>query len=103
MTSPASSDLMGQNIRRKPVGAFLDGVPGWLYVLAHVGFLAGGLLLWIRAVDQELPFSAAVPLYAVSQLGFIAYFAGWITMKAAVLAEQTLVFALITLVVFTAT
>ena len=101
MTSPATKHLL-EGSRRTPFGGLLDDFPSWLFIGAHVAFLAGGLLLWMRAVDQELAFSAAVPLYAVSQLGFLAYFAGWITIKTAVLLEQTLVFILVCLVVLAA-
>ncbi len=88
---------------RMPAGEFLDDLPKGLYVVAHVMFLAVGLWLWARVSDNALPYSGALALYALSQVGFFAYFANWITMKMAVLAEQTLVFAMILLIVLRAT
>lgn len=66
-------------------------------------FLAVGLGLWARANNYALPYSGALALYALSQLGFFAYFSNGITMKMAVLIEQTLVFAMVLLIVFRAT
>lgn len=88
---------------RRPVGGFLDDLPKALYVLAHLMFLAIGFWLWARASDNSLPYSGALVLYVVSQVGFLAYFANAITMKMAVLAEQTLVFAMLVLIVLRAT
>ena len=88
---------------RAPAGGFLDALPSALFVAAHVAFLAVGLWLWWRAYDNSLPYSGALFLYAASQLGFFAYFARWFTMKMAVLAEQTLVFAMLLLIVLRAT
>src|SRR5205814_3779644 len=85
--------------KREPAGKFLDALPTALYVIAHVMFLAVGVGLWLRAAGEGLPYSGALLLYAVSQLGFFAYFANWITMKMAVLAEQTLVFAMVSIIV----
>ena len=88
---------------RVPLGGFLDDLPNGLYALAHLGFLAAGAWLWMRASASALPYSGALALYVVSQVGFLAYFAHGITMKAAVLAEQTLVLALVLLVVLRTT
>jgi len=86
-----------------PAGGFLERLPKGLYLAAHVAFLAGGIWLWARASEFGLPYSGAFVLYALSQLGFLAYFANIITMKMAVLVEQTLVFALVALIVLRAT
>jgi hypothetical protein len=87
---------------RTPAGQFLDSLPKGLYVVAHVTFLAVGLWLWSEASGRSLPYASALGLYALSQVGFFAYFANWITMKAAVLAEQSLVFAAVLVIGFAA-
>ena len=87
----------------RPAGRFLDDVPQVLYALAHVMFLATGIWLWARAQDASLPYAAAFTLYVVSQVGFLAFFARLITMKTAVLIEQTLMFAMLLLIVLKAT
>ncbi len=86
-----------------PLGEFLDKLPKAMYVLAHILFLGVGLWLWARANDRGLPFAGALLLYALSQVIFFGYFAKWITLKMAVLAEQTLIFAMMILIVLRAT
>ena len=104
MNRPAQGNEFAKSgSSRTPAGKFLDDLPKGLYVVAHVMFLAVGLWLWARASDNAVPYSGALALYALSQAGFFAYFANWITMKMAVLAEQTLVFAMVLLVVLRAT
>ncbi len=88
---------------RLPAGKFLDQLPKGLYVAAHVMFLGVGLWLSSRAGAHALPYSGALLLYAASQLGFFAYFTNAITMKMAVLAEQSLVFAMVVLIVLATT
>ncbi len=97
-----TNKLAGAGRTRMPAGKFLDDLPTGLYVVAHIMFLAVGLWLWARASNNALPYSGAIALYALSQAGFFAYFAHWITIKAAVLAEQTLVFAMVLLIVLRA-
>lgn len=92
-----ANDLTGGGSSRMPVGKFLDDLPKGLYVLAHLVFLGVGLWLWAQAGENAAP-PAALGLYALSQVGFLAYFADGITMKMAVLAEQTLVFAMVLLI-----
>jgi hypothetical protein len=87
----------------KPAGEFLDLLPKGLYAVAHLMFLAVGAWLWLRASDNALPYSGALALYVVSQVGFLAYFANAITMKMAVLIEQSLVFAMLLIIVLRAT
>ena len=99
MTLMQTLDKGGTGSRRGPFGGFLDRLPAALYALAHIGFLAAGLWLWWRANDAALPYSGALLLFAAGQLGFLAYFAKLITMKMAVLVEQTLVLAMITIIV----
>jgi uncharacterized membrane protein len=68
-----------------PLGTFLDSMPAILFIGAHVLFLA--VAIWAAR-------SASAPafwLYAASQLIFLAFFGGVITMKMAVLIEQTLI------------
>jgi len=89
--------------QRLPAGRALDDVPKALYVLAHVMFLAVGIWLWARAVQHALPYSGALVLYVISQVGFLAYFANVITMKTAVLIEQMAVVAMLLLIVLLAT
>jgi hypothetical protein len=77
---------------RSPAGASLDRLPAGLYVAAHVMFLVVAAGFWWRA-GASTPVVTALALYAVSQVGFLSYFAKLITMKLAVLAEQALVLA----------
>ena len=86
-----------------PVGRFLDDLPRLLYVLAHVMFLGIGIWLWARARGAALPYPEALLLYIVSQVVFFGYFLNWITLKMAVLAEQTLMVAAFVLIVLRAT
>lgn len=103
MDGIANTDGKAGGRSRVPAGQFLDDLPSGLYVAAHVMFVAVGLWLWSRASSHALPYSAALALYAVSQVGFFAYFAHLVTMKVAVLLEQTLVFAMVLLIVLRAT
>ena len=89
--------------QRVPAGRVLDEVPKALYVLAHVMFLAIGIWLWARAAQHTLPYSGALALYVISQVGFLAYFANVITMKTAVLVEQMAVVATLILIILLAT
>ncbi len=84
---------------RLPLGEFLDALPKALYVVAHVMFLGIGLGLWARARDSALVSPEALLLYVLSQIVFFGYFANWITLKMAVLAEQTLMVAMVLLIV----
>jgi uncharacterized membrane protein len=74
-----------------PVGGFLDSLPSLLFVGAHVAFMAIGI--WaIRSLTQaRAAFAPVLWLYIVSQVVFLGFFGGVITMKMAVLIEQTLV------------
>ena len=71
-----------------PVGSFLDAFPSSLFVAAHVMFL--GLGLWTARRVGAFGWGTAFWLYAVSQIFFLAFFGGMLTMKMAVLIEQTL-------------
>ena len=73
-----------------PIGGFLDSLPTMLYVAAHVIFLAVGLWVIKKAKENKMKFSSAFWLYIASQVVFLAYFGGVLTMKMAVLIDQTL-------------
>ena len=79
----------------RPVGGFLDDLPKLLYVVAHVAFLGAGIGLWAHARGGALPHSGALWLYVASQVVFFGFFANRITFKMAVLAEQTLMLAMV--------
>ena len=72
-----------------PLGTFLDSMPALLFIAAHVLFL--GVAIWaVRAASAPLFW-----LYAASQVMFLAFFGGVITMKMAVLIEQTLIVVMV--------
>lgn len=73
-----------------PIGGFLDSLPTMLYVAAHIIFLAVGLWAIKKAKDNKMKFSSAFWLYVASQVVFLAFFGGVLTMKMAVLLDQTL-------------
>jgi uncharacterized membrane protein len=81
-----------------PFGAFLDSLPSSLFVCAHVMFLAVGLWAVKKLTDARAPFAQVIWLYAASQIVFLAFFGGAITMKMGVLVEQTLMVMLIAVV-----
>jgi hypothetical protein len=98
-TATATAGQGTMETKRTPFGGFLERLPQALYVMAHVMFLAAGAWSALRASDNGLPNSEALVLYAVSQIGFLAYFARAITMKLAVLVEQTLIFVMLLAIV----
>ena len=73
-----------------PIGGFLDSLPTMLYVAVHVIFLGVGVWAWKKATDAKQKFASAFWLYAASQVVFLAFFGGILTMKMAVLLDQTL-------------
>ena len=81
-----------------PFGGFLDLLPNALYALVHVVFLAAGAWMAMRGSESPLAHPEVIGLYVASQVGFLAFFARAITLKMAVLIEQTLVFAMLLLV-----
>lgn len=82
-----------------PFGAFLDSLPALLFISAHVLFLIVGVWAWRQAEQSRLPFSSALWLYVASQVVFLAFFGGALTLKMAVLVEQTLMVILVILLV----
>jgi uncharacterized membrane protein YhhN len=79
-------------------GGFLDDLPKTLYVIAHIAFFAVGIWLWTHAMGTALPHPGALLLYVASQTVFFAFFANWITLKMAVLAEQTLMLVMVCMI-----
>ena len=82
-----------------PIGGFLDSLPTMLYVAAHIIFFVVGVWAWKKATDNKLAFASAFWLYVASQVVFLAFFGGVITMKMAVLVEQTLIVIMVLYIV----
>jgi hypothetical protein len=72
-----------------PVGTFLDSLPTALYVAAHIIFIVAGFWAIKKAKENHYHFASLIWLYIITQFFFLAYFGGIITMKMAVLLEQT--------------
>lgn len=73
-----------------PIGGFLDSLPSALYIACHVIFLVVGLWAYRKAGAAKQLYAGAFLLYVLSQVIFLTMFGGFITMKMAVLLEQTL-------------
>ena len=73
-----------------PFGGFLDAFPSVLFVIVHVAFLVVGLWAWRKANQAGKSFAPVFGLYALTQVVFLGYFGGVITIKMAVLLEQIL-------------
>ncbi len=82
-----------------PVGVFLDSLPSFLFIAAHLMFLGAGVLLRKKAGEDQSRYALALGLYVLSQIGFLGFFGGLLTLKMSVLLEQTLVFVAILSVV----
>lgn len=82
-----------------PIGSFLDTLPSMLYVAVHVVFLGVGLWAWKKASDSKQAFAPAFWLYIASQVVFLCFFGGMITIKMAVLLEQTLMVVMVIYIV----
>ena len=78
-----------------PAGTFLDAFPSAIFIAAHVLFLVAGLWAVRQSGAGGSKAAWVFWLYAVSQVGFLAFFGGLITMKLAVLVEQTLMVVLV--------
>ena len=78
-----------------PFGTFLNNFPTPLFVGAHIVMLAIGLwaIMRLRATRPEI--SGLLWLYVISQPVCLAYFAKIITIRTAVLTEQTLIVAMV--------
>jgi uncharacterized membrane protein len=76
-----------------PIGSFLDSFPSLLFIAAHVMFLVVGVWAWKRVGGQRL--APTFWLYVVAQVIFLGFFGGILTMKMAVLLEQTLMVVMV--------
>jgi hypothetical protein len=81
-----------------PIGSFLDSLPPLLFVSAHVFFLLIGVWAFQKSLAARVPWASAVWLYIASQVVFLGFFGGVVTMKMAVLIEQTLMVIVIAVV-----
>jgi hypothetical protein len=103
LTGEAAERTADENVAQEdpmPYGSFLDSLPSSLFVTAHVLFLVVGIWAATRLSGAKAPYALAFWLYAASQIVFLAFFGGTITMKLAVLFEQTM---MVLLVAFVAT
>lgn len=82
-----------------PIGGFLDTLPSMLYVAAHVMFLLVGIWAWRKATTNKQAFAPAFLIYVASQIVFLGFFGGIITMKMGVLIEQTLIVIMVLYIV----
>jgi hypothetical protein len=78
-----------------PIGSFLDSFPSLLFVAAHVTFLLVGVWAWRRTGASSGRVAPVFWLYVVAQAIFLGFFAGALTMKMAVLLEQTLMVVMV--------
>ena len=78
-----------------PIGGFLDSFPSILFVIVHLVFLAVGLWALWRANSEGKDYAWAFGLYALSQIVFLGFFGGVVTIKMAVLLEQILIVILV--------
>jgi hypothetical protein len=79
-----------------PFGTFLDSLPAVLFIGAHLLFLVLGV--WAVRRTTAAKYAPAFWLYTLSQVFFLAYFSGALTMKMAVLVEQMLMAAMVFMV-----
>jgi hypothetical protein len=77
-----------------PIGSFLDSFPSLLFVAAHVMFLLVGVWAW-RRTGGGGRLAPLFWLYVAAQAIFLGFFAGVLTMKMAVLLEQTLMVVMV--------
>lgn len=78
-----------------PIGGFLDSFPKALFIAAHMAFLVIGLWAIMRARNGKQAVAAPLWLYIASQPVFLLFFGGAITLKMAVLTEQTLMVVMV--------
>lgn len=82
-----------------PLGGFLDMIPVWLFIMAHVFFLGVGIWSAKKAMGMKLKYASAFWLYPIVHIGFLAYFGGFFTFKMAVLLEQMLIVVMVVWIV----
>ncbi|HXU06404.1 MAG TPA: hypothetical protein VN903_35855 [Polyangia bacterium] len=78
-----------------PIGSFLDSFPALLFVAAHVMFLIVGVWAWKRTGASGRRLAPLFWLYIAAQAIFLGFFAGAVTMKMAVLIDQTLMVVMV--------
>lgn len=78
-----------------PIGTFLDTFPPMLFIATHVIFLLVGVWAARKAASNKLKYASAFWLYPVVHIGFLAFFAGFFTLKMSVLLEQMLILAMV--------
>jgi uncharacterized membrane protein len=78
-----------------PIGGYLDTLPAFLFVAVHLVLLVVGVWAIWRANADGMTYAWAFGLYAVSQIVFLGFFGGVITIKLAVLLEQILIVILV--------
>lgn len=78
-----------------PIGTFLDSFPSVLFIGAHVAFIVIGLWAIMRARAAGSSIAGPLWLYVAVHPFFIAYLTGVITVRLAVLTEQTLIVAMV--------
>ena len=78
-----------------PIGSFLDSLPSMLFIAAHAMFLVVGLWAWKKAAGDRRRLAPAFWLYVAAQAIFLAFFAGALTRKMAVLLDQMLMAAMV--------
>ena len=78
-----------------PIGGFLDSLPSVLFVIVHLILLAAGLWALWKTNAEGRSYAWAFGLYALSQVVFLGFFGGVITIKLAVLLEQLLIVAMV--------
>ena len=86
-----------------PIGGFLDSLPSILFVIVHLALLAVAVWAVWRLNMGGVGYAWAFGLYAISQLVFLAFVGGVITIKLAVLLEQLLMVAMVIWIVTVAT
>ena len=78
-----------------PFGTFLDMFPSLLFVGAHIAFIVIGAWAIRRSTPGASWLAGPLWLYVISQPVFLAFFGGLITLKMAVLTEQTLLVVMV--------
>ena len=78
-----------------PIGSFLDSFPSLIFVAAHVMFLVVGVWAWRRVGTGGRRLAPTFWLYIAAQAIFLGFFGGILTMKMAVLLEQTLMVVMV--------
>ncbi len=72
-----------------PIGGFLDSFPSGVYIACHIIFLVVGFWALRKLSGAKVVYAPALWLYILTQIIFLVMFGGFITMKMAVLLEQT--------------